>query len=114
MARNRKKEYIKKLLQVTTNNGYKIDVANYLYNPSHSYEYPTLTKTLEETPETITQSEIIFFKYYGGDAEYIQEVKTFPNNNDTWNIASNIEKKVIKTAKRFSLNELIKIAEAVG
>lgn len=111
--RNRKKEYIKKLLGIETKNGYKIDINNYLFNPSLEHEYPSLKKVIEETPETIKTSEVIFFKYYGGAAEYLHKIYTFRNSGDTWEIATNVEKKILKEATRFNLHELIRLAETI-
>lgn len=113
MARNRKPEYIKKLLQINTKNGYKVDISNYLYNPSLDNEYPALRKVVEETPEKITFSHVYFMKYWDGTADYKVKTYTAPNNNDTWNIVDVVEERKLKEAKRFSLNELVKLAEAI-
>jgi len=45
MTRNKKPEYIRKLFKIETSNGFKVDVANYLYNPSYDNDYPNLIKT---------------------------------------------------------------------
>ena len=37
MARNLKPEYINKIRKLEVPNGYKFDIANYLYNPSVCY-----------------------------------------------------------------------------
>ena len=43
------KRNLKKLSEITTNNGFKIDLANYIYNPSYDYDYPSLVKQTGET-----------------------------------------------------------------
>ena len=113
MSRNFKTEYLKKLAGIETQNGYKIDIANYLYNPSHSSEYPTLRKKIEETPEKVTYSTIYFMKYYDGSAEYLHKVYTMPNNKDNWNITTEVSETVLEPGTRFSLNKLVQIAENI-
>lgn len=113
MARNRKPEYLKKLLQIKTANGYKVDISNYLYNPAIDNDYPALRKVVEETPEKITFSQVYFMKYWDGRADYRVKTYTAPNNSDTWHIVDVVEEKTLKEAKRFSLTELVKIAEAI-
>lgn len=113
MARNRKPEYLKKLLQINTANGYKVDILNYLHNPSLDNEYPALRKVVEETPEQITYSTVYFMKYYNGTADYKVKTYTAPNNGNTWSIVNVVEERKIKEAKRFSLTELVKIAEMI-
>lgn len=111
MARNFKKDYIKKLLGIATNNGYKIDINNYIYNPALDNEYPALRKVIEETPEKITYSTIYYMKYWDGKSDYKQKVYEAPNNSDTWNVVNVIEERVLEPGTRFSLNKLVQIAE---
>ena len=113
MARNRKKDYIKKLLQIQTGNGYKIDIGNYLYNPSFDNEYPALKKKISETPERLTFSTVYFMKYYDGTAEYKQRIYSAPNNGESWNVVNIESERVIETAGRFNLNKLVQLAEAL-
>lgn len=113
MARNRKPEYLKKLVNIQTANGYKVDIANYLCNPSLDNEYPGLRKVLEEDDEHITVSQVFYFKYYNGTGDYIVKTWTAPKDGSTWQIVNVTEKKTVKSSNRFSLNELIKIAEAI-
>lgn len=61
MSRNRKPEYIKKILAIEAPNGYKFDIANYLYNPSYNNDYPAFQKKIAETAETETYRRIYFF-----------------------------------------------------
>ena len=113
MSRNLKREYIKKLIEIKTQNGYKIDINNYIYNPAWDNEYPALKKIISETPEKITISTIYYMRYYDGTAEYKQRIYEAPNNNDTWNIVNTVSEKVLEPGTRFSLNKLVQIAETL-
>ena len=113
MARNTKRDYIKKLLGIETGNGYKIDVANYLYNPALDNEYPALKKKISETPERVTFSSVYFMRYYDGTAEYKEKVYSAPNTGDTWNVVNIESERVIEPGQRFNLNKLIQLAEAL-
>ena len=53
MAKNVKPEYLRKLLAIDKN-GYKFDIANYLYNPAYGYEYPRFKKKIAEDELTET------------------------------------------------------------
>ena len=107
MARNIKKDYLKKLLNTTTPNGYKFDIANYLYNPHLTYEYPSFTKTLKEDESMKTIRRVYYFKYYDGTGEYIAETYDIPTNGDKWEIARNRKEETLGTANRFNVNALI-------
>lgn len=113
MSRNLKKDYLKKLLGIETRNGYKIDIVNYIYNPSLDNDYPGLVKVIEETDTEITKQRVTFFKGYGGTGIYQLETYTIPKNGDTWNICSQVKTKDIETSNRFNLNRLIAIAETL-
>ena len=113
MARNSKPEYLRKLLNIKTANGYKVDIGNYLYNPSLDNEYPGLKKVIEEDDEHITVSNVYYFKYYNGTGDYIAKTWTAPKNGDAWQIVNVTDEKIIKASNRFSMNELIKIAESL-
>ena len=114
MSRNLKRDYLKKLLSVTTANGYKVDVNNYVYNPHHGHDYPNLTKVIKETPEELTISTVYYFKYYDGTGEYIHTTHTAPNEKaGTWYIAKDKTETVLEASSRFSLNKLIKFAESI-
>lgn len=113
MARNLKKDYLKKLLGIETANGYKIDINNYVCNPSHDNEYPGLRKKIDETPEKVTYSQVYYFKYYDGTGEYLHKVYSAPNNGDTWNIVTKESETVLETSNRFNLNKLIQYAETL-
>lgn len=115
MARNLKKEYLKKLLAITTANGYKVDLANYIYNPNYRHEYPNLRKVIEETDDAQTISEVYYMKHYDGSGEYIQTTHTAPKQNDggAWYIISGEAARTLETSSRFSLDKLVKLAEAL-
>lgn len=106
MSRNLKKEYINKLIKTVAPNGYKFDVANYLYNPACDCEYPAFVKVIEETPETITTKRIYYFKYYDGSGEYIEEIFSRPNTTG-WEITSKKSEKVLEKSNRFSLKKIL-------
>jgi len=111
MARNRDKEYLRKLAAIEVN-GFKVDIANYVYNPSYEHEYPTLRKQTGETDKERIISEIGYFKNYKGDGEYT--IKTYAENKadeSAWQVIKPIAKTVVSTSRRFSMNELIKLAE---
>ena len=106
MKRNLKPAYIKKLMEIKTGNGYKVDIANYFYNPTIGHEYPALIKLIEETPEKRTFCRYYFFKLEKGGAIY-KEVYTIPNNNETHNISHQTSDDLIKRVDRFNINDLI-------
>jgi hypothetical protein len=115
MARNLKKDYLKKLIGIRTNNGYKVDVANYIYNPSHDNEYPSLVKILEETEDNITISRVYYFKYYDGTGEYLHKIEKAPKSKDnSWVIVSEKAETKLEANNRFNLNKLIQYAEAIA
>ena len=112
MARNLKKDYLKKLLAVKTKNGYTVDVKNYICNPNLAHSYPNLSKIIKETPEELTISTVYYFKYYNGTGEYIHTTHTAPNEKaGTWYIAKDKTEVVLEASNRFSLTKLIQHAE---
>lgn len=113
MARNLKKDYLKKLLGIETANGYKIDINNYVCNPSYEHEYPGLRKKIDETPEKVTYSTVYYFKYWDGSGEYLHKVYSAPNNKETWSIVKMESETVLERSNRFNLNKLIQYAETL-
>ena len=73
MARNLKKDYIKKILSMEAPNGYKFDIANYLYNPAYGNDYPAFQKVIAETEDTETIRRVYYMKHYDGTGEDIAE-----------------------------------------
>ena len=114
MARNLKRDYLKKLAGIETANGYKVDLANYVYNPNLMYEYPALKKVISETDDTLTLSTVYYFKYYNGGGEYIHQIHTEPKEStNTWFVVRNKEEQTLEEANRFNLNKLIQYAENI-
>lgn len=113
MSRNLKKDYLRKLANIETANGFKVDLANYIYNPSYEYDYPTLKKVVSEDAEKVELIEVQYFKYYNGSGEYLIKEYAMPNNKDAWNIARNVKEKVVEASNRFNLTKLIQLAETV-
>lgn len=113
MARNLKREYLRKLVQIETKNGYKVDLGNYVSNPSFEHEYPGLRKMIEETPEKITYSNVYYFKYYDGTGEYIHKIYSAPNTGETWNIVKVESETKLEASNRFNLNKLVQLAESI-
>lgn len=106
MARNRKPEYIKKLINTQAPNGYEFDLANYLYNPSYDNDYPSFIKVLSEDENSQTVSRIYYFKYWDGSGEYKQEVYSRPKT-EGWAVVKNRTEKVLEASSRFNLNKLL-------
>lgn len=108
MTRNKKPEYIRKLFKIETSNGFKVDVANYLYNPSYDNDYPNLLKT-----DGNILTVVRYFKFYDGSGQYEKEVFEVPETaeENLWRILKPISSEVIEKSNRFSMNKLIKIAE---
>ena len=113
MSRNLKKDYLKKLLGISTENGYKIDIANYIYNPATDNDYPTLRKKIDETPEKITISQVYFMRFWDGTAEYREKIYTAPVTNETWCITSEVSERTLEKAGRFNLKRLQELAAAL-
>lgn len=114
MARNLKKEYIKKLLGIETANGYKFDVVNYIYNPALNHEYPNLTKVLSETEHERKIACVYYQKHYDGTGEYIYKKYNQPKESDNssgWVIVRESNETLIEANNRFNLNKLIQLAE---
>ena len=112
MSRNLKRDYLKKLAGIETANGYKVDLANYVYNPNLMYEYPALKKVIAETDDSLTVCTIYYFKYYNGGGEYIRQVHTEPKDStNTWYVVRDKQENTLEASNRFNLNKLIQYAE---
>ena len=105
--RNRKPEYIKKMINTEAPNGYKFDLANYLYNPSFNYDYPSFMKMIEQTETTETYKRIYFFKYYDGEGEYFSETFTRKKNGDAWQVITDRVQISLEKSNRFNLKKLL-------
>lgn len=112
MARNLKPAHLKKLIETEAPNGYKFDLANYVYNPSYAYDYPSFQKAIAEDEKSVTYNRIYYFKYHGGNGEYISETFTSPKKSqdgNPWVISSNRKETVLEKADRFSLKKLLSL-----
>lgn len=109
MSRNRKPEYIKRVLKTPAPNGYKFDISNYLYNPSCDYDYPSFVKIIAETSEMVTYRRVYYFKHYNGTGEYWEEIYSMKKNGGEWQVIENRnrQKKVLESANRFNLKKLL-------
>lgn len=111
MARNLKRDYLKKLQAVETANGYKVALAQYVYGMAHGDEYPALSKVIETTDKEVKYSKVYYFKYYDGSGKYFRRVYTVPNNKELVSIANVLEDTELEASNRYNLNKLIKLAE---
>lgn len=114
MARNLKPANLKKLSQIITSNGFKIDLANYIYNPSYNHEYPNLIKLTHETSTERFYTTVKYFKRHNGTGYYSLETyshKIDPSNS--WSIANNVKETELEESNRFSMKHLIELAEAI-
>lgn len=107
MARNLKPEYINKIRAIKAPNGYKFDLANYLYNPAYGYEYPAFYKMIEETEDTQTFRRVYYFKYCDGTGEYKEETYTRKKDGSAWQGVTGRTEKVLEVAKRYNVNKLL-------
>lgn len=107
MSRNMKPDYINRIRKTPVPNGYKFDLANYLYNPSYDYDYPSFIKMIGQTPETETYRRVYYFKYYNGTGEYLEETYTRKKNGDNWQVVRKEQEKVLESANRFNLKKLL-------
>lgn len=107
MSRNLSAAYINKIRKMEVPNGYKFDIANYIYNPSLDNEYPSFRKILEDDGKTIKIKRIYYMKYYNGGGEYIEETYEAESNGETWQICKHRSETVLEAANRFSINHLI-------
>jgi len=114
MARNLKPANLKKLSQIKTQNGFKVDLANYMYNPSYDHEYPNLIKMTHKTESERFYTNVKYFKRYNGIGYY--SVETYSHVIDlssTWSIANKVKETELEESNRFSMKHLIELAEAI-
>lgn len=108
MARNRKPEYIKKLLGVNAPNGYKFDAANYLYNPNYEHEYPSFKKVIAEDDEKVTYRSIHFVRHHSGSGSYEAQVFSVPKKErGGWSVIHDVVTTHLEDAPRFSLAKML-------
>ena len=116
MTRNLKKSNLKKLSEIITSNNFKIDIANYIYNPSHDHEYPSFRKLITEDEDQKHFITLKYFKHYSGNGEYIKESYTSKKNKDgnSWSITTNNKSIKLEESIRFSLKRLRELTELEG
>ena len=107
MARNLKPEYINKIRKLEAPNGYKFDIANYLYNPAYGNDYPAFFKVIAETKTEQTIRRVYYFKHYDGSGEYIAEIFTRRKDGDAWQVVKSRKEKVLETAGRYNVKKLL-------
>ena len=107
MARNLKKDYIKKILSMEAPNGYKFDIANYLYNPAYGNDYPAFQKVIAETEDTETIRRVYYMKHYDGTGEYIAETFTQKKDGDAWQIVKGRTEEILEAANRYNVKKLL-------
>jgi len=114
MARNLKPANLKKLSQIQTTNGFKIDLANYMYNPSYNHEYPNLIKLTSETTTERFYTTVKYFKRYNGTGYYSMETYSHKiDDSNSWSIANSIKETELEESNRFSMKHLIELAEKI-
>lgn len=108
MARNRKPEYILKLLRTVAPNGYKFDVANYLHNPNYDHDYPSFRKVIADDGERITYRSVFYIKHYDGTGHYEAQVYSAPKEEaNGWIVVRDLATTRLEEAPRFNLNKLL-------
>ena len=107
MARNLKKDYIKKILSMEAPNGYKFDIAHYLYNPAYGNDYPAFQKVIAETEDTETIRRVYYMKHYDGTGEYIAETFTRKKDGDAWQIVKGRTEEILEAANRYNVKKLL-------
>jgi len=114
MARNLKPANLKKLSQIKTSNGFKIDLANYMYNPSYDHEYPNLIQCTHETSTERFYTTVKYFKRYNGTGYYSMETYSHKiDDSNSWSIANSLKETELEDANRFSMKHLIELAEQI-
>lgn len=107
MARNRTAAYINKFRAIEAPNGYKFDLANYLYNPSYDYNYPSFVKMTDETETTQTFRRVYYFKYWDGTGEYKAEEYTREKNGGDWQVVKSRTETVLEQSNRYNIKKLL-------
>jgi hypothetical protein len=116
-GKNKKPEYINKLLQIRTPGGYRFDIANYLSNPAYGYEYPRFMRIVEADADRDRVEEIAYIKHYNGTGEYVRETWTKPKRKPgdpktTCYIVRDMKTETLEACNRFSLDKLISYCNA--
>lgn len=112
MSRNTTPAYINKIRAIQAPNGYKFDIANYLYNPSYDYDYPSFVKMISETETRQTFRRVYYFKHYDGTGEYLREEFSREKAGDAWQVVRDRTETVLEAANRYSVKKLLTFCEA--
>lgn len=107
MSRNLKPEYINKIRTIKAPNGYRFDIANYLYNPAHGNEYPAFIKMVSETEDTQTFRRVYYFKHYDGSGEYKSETFTGKKEGGEWQIVTGRTENTLEESNRYNVKKLL-------
>lgn len=107
MARNLKPEYINKIRKLEAPNGYKFDIANYLYNPAYGNDYPAFMKVIAETETEQTIRRVYYFKHYDGSGEYIEEIFKRKKDGNTWQVVHGRTERKLEDASRYNVKRLL-------
>ena len=110
MARNLKRENLIKLSKIESN-GYKVDITNYMKNPSFRHEYPSLVKRVNDTEDKLFFKNIYYFKFHDGNGEYRLEEYSMPKNSENqWQVLRDVKETVLEESNRFSMKKLEQFA----
>lgn len=107
MSRNRTPAYINRFRKMEAPNGYKFDIANYLYNPAYDYDYPAFIKMIDETETTQTFRRVYYFKYWDGTGEYKAEKYTIEKDGGDWQVVKNHTELVLEQSNRYNVKKLL-------
>ena len=107
MSRNRTAAYINKIRANEAPNGYKFDLANYLYNPAYGYDYPSFVKMIDETETMQTFRRVYYFKYWDGTGEYKAEEYTREKDGGEWQVVKNCTETILERSNRYNVKKLL-------
>ncbi len=109
MSRNTKPEYINRIRKTEAPNGYKFDIANYLYNPSYDHDYPSFIKVIAEDEHTRTYRRYYYFKHYNGTGEYLTRLETYKDKDggSGWSFTTPKDETILAHDNRFNLKRLL-------
>lgn len=110
MSRNRAAAYINKIRAIKAPNGYKFDIANYLYNnyfynSASGYDYPAFVKMINETETRQTFRRVYYIKYWDGTGEYKAEEYIRGKNCRDWQVTKKCT--TLEQSNRYSIKKLL-------
>ena len=107
MARNRTPKYINRIRKIEAPNGFKFDIANYLYNPSYEYDYPHFMKVIAEDEDTQKIKSVYYEKFYDGTGQYTVQTYHRKKNGPNWQIVTHVTNTLLEKSNRFNINKLL-------